>query len=390
MIMRSFFFLLVTSCSVWTSGPSGARPMSEDGGTDDKDSGIVLDAQVMPVVFAPMHTNVPFDMNATNLVSPTAIDTTALAIGFNGMPPTTPPKGIFFVDVGGIAVLRVGAFDSTTLVRVRGSRPLLVLAAKTISISAPIDASADLDTPGPGGATSGLGVGNDGVSQGCNSGGGGAGFGAAGGSAGAPSCMTVSAAQGGQVHSSKITDFVGGSGGGKGGGSCGGKGGAGGGAIQLSSMVAIHVIGGGSIHAGGGAGGGGCGGSGDGGGGGGGSGGTIFLEAPQVSVAGALAANGGGGGEAGASGFLWSRDGSSGTNALVDISPAPGGTSMNTDRGGGPGGARNTMAQDAANGASSTGGGGGAIGRIWIHTRMNGAFISSGKVSPAAIVDSSL
>jgi hypothetical protein len=392
--MKRAGLLLLASCELYAGGLSGSRPAPlDDGGAPRAESGIEPDAQG-PAAFVASHAHTPFDMQAADLVDPTEIDTTSLSIGFANASPTSAPKGIGFADVNGLAVLRVGVFSASVRVRVRGSRPLVVIAAKSVVVSAPIDASAEGAVPGPGGSLpeSGPGAGLGGSSKGgCNPGGGGAGFGAPGGAAGTPWCMTATPGQGGPVYGAKMSDFFGGSGGGNGAGStCGGSGGAGGGAIQLSSLVEVRIVGGGSVHAGGGAGGGGCG-SNDGGGGGGGSGGTIFLEAPAISISGALAANGGGGGEGGASGFFWSRDGAPGTNALVGLDPAPGGASTNTDRAGGAGGARGTMAQDAptASGVDATGGGGGAIGRIWIHAR-GAPMISSGKVSPAPLIDTSL
>lgn len=346
-----------------------------------------------PKPFAPAHTSAQFDLSAADLVDPTIIDTSKLQLAFGG-PLAAPPAGVDFKDVAGVAVLRVGAWSQSAIVKVQGSRPLVVLASKAVSIAARVDAAADQATPGPGGDAQGKGAGfgtSGAHGEYCDPGGGGGGFGAPGGAAGAPPCGSATAGIGGLPYGASLFDFAGGSGGGKGSGSCGGAGGAGGGAIQISSLARIDVVGGGAISAGGGGGGGGCKNPGNGGGGGG-SGGGVFLEAIAIAIDGALAANGGAGGEGGYNDLFNGRDGQPGTNALVDVMPAPGGGAQSSDRPGGEGGARATPAGQlpAKANVDNTGGGGGAVGRIWLRTRGAPASTPSGRISPPPAFDTTL
>lgn len=85
--------------------------------------------------FVPSHTNATFDVGATDLVDPTAIDTSNLQLSLGG-PQADPPPGIGFTDVGGIAILRVGAWSQHVVVKVTGTRPLLVLAARDVAAAA--------------------------------------------------------------------------------------------------------------------------------------------------------------------------------------------------------------------------------------------------------------
>jgi len=117
----------------------------------------------------------------------------------------------------------------------------------------------------------------------------------------------------------------------------GGLGGAGGGVVFLASATAIEIAANAGIHAGGGGGAGGersSGNYGDAGGGGGGSGGMIFLEAPRVVSAGALAANGGGGGEGSGDGSGGDA-GDAGALATVRASGGSGGSVSGTSGGNG-------------------------------------------------------
>jgi hypothetical protein len=160
---------------------------------------------------------------------------------------------------------------------------------------------------------------------------------------------------------------------------------SGGGAIQLVAATSIDVKAGAFISAPGG-------GGGQGGlastqeGSGGGSGGAILLEAPTVTIAGALAVNGGGGGSGGYNG---GRNGDDGHDS--DTTPAKGGTPTETDGGlsttdhGGNGGAGATQdGTDGINSMSSGAGGGGGAGRIRINTMTGQATLTSATLSPSA------
>ncbi|MBT8496521.1 MAG: hypothetical protein KJO07_25965 [Deltaproteobacteria bacterium] len=290
-------------------------------------------------------------------------------------------------------------------VRVTGSRPLVLLAATSLSVAGVIDASADLEIPGPGGTVSCIaGSGADGQTQSITgsvtveggSGGGGGGFGGQGGT-GAIVNQSVGAlpsAGGASDGGPQLAPLTGGCAGGAGG-NGGGPGGGGGGAVQLSAVGAVTVTSTGVIDT--------AGGGGQAtppvadftaaGGGGGGSGGAILLEGTQVTVAGLLAANGG----SGACGKFYdsSVPGSDGSNTATP-SPGVSGTNINS----GPGGAGSAgSAVDGSAGSEGTsfvsapgctsfcfnipaggGGGGGGVGRI----RIEGSAVDlTGLVTPA-------
>jgi hypothetical protein len=138
--------------------------------------------------------------------------------------------------------------------------------------------------------------------------------------------------------------------------------GDGGGALQLDSSTSVTITSSALIALGG---------TGGDDGGGGGSGGTCIIEAPSVTIAGAIAANGGGGGFAYPPGCP-----SAGADASNDANPAPGGTgSCSPNFHGGAGGTGTSVAQDG----TSDGGGGGSVGRILIRT-ADGTFVGPGAV----------
>lgn len=294
--------------------------------------------------------------------------------------------GVFSVaslEVGGGAVV-IGI----------GSRPLVVIATREIVVTdGMITVGADrlpgMRHPGAGGAPgasashtdgSGPGAGSNGSGDGATEtgagGGGGAGFGSAGGGGGVDGCCDTGAG-GAPYGGPTLVPLAGGSGGGAGGAGTrdgqtapahGGLGGNGGGALQLSAGERVHVAIAGAIDARGGAGL-----AGDAGlredgtpdiwhagsGGGGGSGGAILIEAPVVTIEGAVGANGGAGGGGAGAGV----GGESGAPGEPDRAPAPGG---------GDGGAGSDPTGEAASGATGDGikpgGGGGGAGRIRINT----------------------
>jgi hypothetical protein len=279
-------------------------------------------------------------------------------------------NGIDFVVRNNIAVFRFQSLTITNTVAPIASHAVALVSLGDISVSSTVfvqsgcanggglvggyaggnqnaDGSGPGGGPGPGGAS---GTGGAGGSYG--------GTGGRGGNGGIPAPTY------GMANSPSL---VGGSGGGGGGGAAGG---AGGGAIQLVSNTQITISGG--INAGG------CGGhssmSNANGGGGGGAGGTILLEAPTISISGALAVNGGGGGAVGGSGT-----GSAGTLDRVAAVGDAGGIAN------GGAGAAGAM-PDGINGATSGprgGGGGGAIGRIRINTKSGTAALAAAVLSPA-------
>jgi hypothetical protein len=234
----------------------------------------------------------------------------ASGIHFSLLPQTGAP------GLGVFAVTSLGIPEGTVL-RVSGSRSLVLLASAAATIDGVIEVRADGATAGPGGfaggGAGGAGGGACGGGNGqgstfehyCTSGGGGGGHGDAGGAGGDCSCVAPNNFAGGSAGASScgtaaLVPLVGGSGGAGGTVPTGstiakpGSGGGGGGAVQISAGTAIAVGVKGGVNAGGGGGGA----STSAGGAGGGAGGAILLEAPVVTIAagGVLAANGGGGG----------------------------------------------------------------------------------------------
>jgi hypothetical protein len=273
-------------------------------------------------------------------------------------------------DGPSVMVVQVGSFTvaaSADTIDVNGSRPLIIVAARTITVDGRINVSADGSAPGPGGFAAGLGPGSGLAGQAANAtgngGGGGGAFGYAGGRGGNPAGGEAGAAYG------AASRLEGGSGGGlpsvpmTG---CVVTAGAGGGALQLTALGSITIAG--NINAGGSGGQGGeyCNTNGSGGGGGG-AGGMIFLEAPMLLGSGNLGALGGGGGEAANS---FGAAGIDGTDAGT-TTPGTGGVSTNSGGDGGSGATDGTVGaqgMDASSGDGNGGGGAGGGGRIYYRT----------------------
>ena len=311
-------------------------------------------------------------------------------------------------EIPPLAVLRVRNFTLQRggAVRVIGEFPLVIIADGPVTIEGILDASAQGQSPGAGGAApgQGLGAGASGRHMGpLDSGGGGGGHAAQGGRGGDAHCQGAECAvarggAGGPGYGGQSLPILrGGSGGG--GNPCyatrpgpSTAGGAGGGALQIYSNTSIFISETGGIHVGGSGGAGGtvaliaCGSFlvRDFAGAGGGSGGAVFLQAPRIINAGVVAANGGGGG-----GSAGDGGGGSGDDALLDASPAPGGVSGGGTRGaaGGAGGALDASAEPGGDAPSladndgNSGGGGGAAGRIVIVS--DEVDLGGGVISPA-------
>jgi hypothetical protein len=262
-------------------------------------------------------------------------------------------------------------------VRVQGSAPLAFVASGRVSIGGRLRVratsnaavaggfSAPQDTivggNGPGGGAPGVGGGAAGGTY-CGLGG----IGGGGAAAGQPAVPYGAA---------RLVPLVGGSSGGNG--SLVGlatPAGAGGGAVELVAGQLVEVLAQGHVNAGGGgAGGGGCGVNASGGG----SGGAILVEAPKVTIAGALAANGG----AGAS-VCAPETAIDGTD---DASRAISSTSDEGNGGSGSGGPTRDGAPGTVGtqlGGDGAGGGGGGAGRIRVNAGAGGADFSGGVLSP--------
>jgi len=256
--------------------------------------------------------------------------------------------------------------SSGASVRGRGNKPLVLVAATSITIAGTLDVSSG--GGGIGGTQTGAGA--DGTT--CNAGtaptgtGGGAGgsFGTVGGAGG----WTGAGVAGNPVT---ITDLVGGCAGQNGGGTNAGQGGGGGGAVYLISPT-ITVSG--AINA---SGAGGAVGFTNGalGGGGGGAGGYIGLEG-TISNTGTIMANGGGGAGGSAGGGIGGGNAKSGTTPTTTAPTTPaaggaGGTNNNNDgTAGGAGAAATTAAAPGSSTCTNTcvsgGGGGGGAGIIHV------------------------
>ncbi|MFO0740104.1 MAG: hypothetical protein U0270_29665 [Labilithrix sp.] len=248
---------------------------------------------------------------------------------------------------------------------VSNPRPIIFAVAGTADIQGLIDVGGFRQFQGPGGfggASPGPGFGSF---SGSNVGGGGGSYCGKGGfGTGANGTKTSDTSQ--TYGTPEIIPLVGGSAGSGCNGDTSGYGlGAGGGVLQISAKNAIIVREFGRINAGGGGGLGGCNGHGAG------SGGAILLEAPTVTILGALGANGGGGG-----------GGPEGQGGRASDQPALGATQYGTGGSGSAG--TNINGGDGirpAAGDNGAGGGGGA-GRIRINTATGSATIT-GIVSPS-------
>ncbi|NMB75296.1 MAG: hypothetical protein GYA21_09215 [Myxococcales bacterium] len=316
--------------------------------------------------------------------------------------------------------LGVFAFNSfslpaTAILRVQGSRALVLLSCGPVDIQGVIRATASGRTPGPGGflgaaaayeainAGQGYEAGAGGAGRReesypyRQSGGGGGGFGAAGGKGGdgVNGGDRLAGGSAGQPNGTpELIPLLGGSGGGGGGSfATSAPGGGGGGAVQVSSESTITIGPQGGIWVGGG-GGGLSSANNYGAGGGGGAGGGILLEAALVEVQGTLAANGGGGGGGRTEYTPWGHYCSSNTPqpgqaGLFSDERAQGGadcsgTGTAPDAGeGGDGGASVFFAGDAGQDEGVGGGGAGGVGRIRLNSRNGTQVNLTGISSPA-------
>lgn len=265
-------------------------------------------------------------------------------------------------DTVGYCVLAANTITISSPLRAIGTKPLILLAADSISVPMSIDVSSHR-TP-----TESIGAGAD-PAAGCNAGTSPPGVAGAGGG-GAGGSFLGAGGNGGNG---------GGAGGGNGGqhgnapgiatiihGGCPGQDGSGinkgvhghgGGAVFLIAVNSITV--GSTINAGGEGGAGGT--MMNAGGGGGGAGGMIGFDAATVTVTGTLIANGGGGAEGAGN----STPGDAGGDANATTAAAGGGNNSNGgDGGNGSSGAANGSGMIGADGGGGGGGGGGGAGII--------------------------
>ena len=329
------------------------------------------------------------------ITAPTTVNTTARTIALNGMAAAFSPD---ITVVGSVAVWSVGALTTTDTLFVTGDRPLLIVAAKDVSLGAVVNAFAVLEKPGPGGSlpTVGAGKGADGMKTNDDaSGGGGAGHGTAGAAGGDKNAQLGGAA--GPLANVTGAVLIGGPGGGSGGGftaagTCAGRGrgGGGGGALQISAIGNITITGASAgIDVGGGGGTGGCkdsGGAAYSGGGGGGAGGLVVLESAagiKLDPGTTIEASGGGGGGGGKS----TSNGANGVGGPFPSGIGNGGNNGNGNGGnGGNGGVGGpfgfvSLPGAGANVGDTGGGGGGATGRVFLRTRGAAGLVVLGAIA---------
>jgi len=328
-----------------------------------------------------LHTTICFTAAPTGMlnVSQPTFNTTGTDT-LEGTPCAMPIRG-----GAGDCVIAAGIITISAPLRAIGARPLVLVAADSISVPMSIDvgshrqptespgAGADADpnscagTPptGSSGGTSGGGAGGSFMGAGGSGGSGGGSPNGTGGTPGAPSGTDTSLRGGcpGQDGASKI------------GTNSGGAGGHGGGAVLLIAGNTITVDG--TIKAGGEGGAGATGGFS--GGGGGGAGGMIDLDAPLITVTGTLIANGGGGGGGAGNGSA----GAPGNDAVSTTAASGGSAGTAVGHGGnGSAGAASGSGGSGMSGSGADGGGGGGGGAGLIKGRITASPGSS--VSPAA------
>ena len=275
-----------------------------------------------------------------------------------------------------VCLLAYNDITIATGIRAKGTRPLVLLAAATINVSATLDASSqNSNNPGPGASSPPCSVSINGYNNpnAQEPGGGGAGGTLAGAGAnggGNPPGIGVACAA-----SIEHTPLRGGGDGGLGGAqpdyNLNSKPGLGGGAVYLVAGTSITIGASGLINV---SGGGGNGGVDVTGGGGGGAGGMIALYAPTIDAIGTLMSNGGGGG--GGEG--------AGSNPST-ASPTLGGMggSFNGSPVGGTGCGRGAQPTAGANGSGASGfgasaGGGGCGFILSSDTQLSSATVSPG------------
>lgn len=271
--------------------------------------------------------------------------------------------------------------------RVTGTRPLVLVAANTLTLDGTLD-GASRRTSGRGPGASFASCPSLAVAESDTGGGGGgaggsfAGRGGNGGEGDVNQNGLPNGSASGGIPAATTTPQAlrAGCAGGMGGQGSGPSGapGAGGGAMYLIAAVSIDIRSGGGINAGG------AGGTGgsitSGGGGGGGSGGMIGLDAPQITIGtlAVVAANGGGGGEGGGT-----TAGNNGADGSASSAAANGGANGVPDAGDGGNGSAGPVLGGTAAGSGDGGGGGGGGGAGVVYVK--GTVTLLGAISPPPI-----
>lgn len=295
------------------------------------------------------------------------------SLTINGQPINTDSAmcSTTVTNLGGACVIAAGDLTIAGAVNATGSKPLVLVAATTLTISGTLDVASHrggqigagsippTDTtscdPGTAPGTSGGGAGGSFGTAGASGG-------AGGGAAGTPGAIKPASLRGGCSGQDGNNGTF-------------GMKGRGGGAVYLIAGTSITITG--QINASGASGS--AGKIGDGGGGGGGSGGLIALDAPSVTSTGVIFANGGGGAQG-------SGNSTTGADGKEPIGLAPSGGSGQISGNGGVGGSGGAEGAAPVAGATpgtpyGAGGGGGSVGIV----KLFGAATigGSGGVSPA-------
>jgi hypothetical protein len=325
------------------------------------------------------------------------------AVTSNGMT-VAPPNGTFDTSTDCTSPSALGACEVVTRatlgeacvcradrftigdLRINGSRALVLLAHREVTVSGKLDLSGRTNLDGPGASyvysSPPASLHSGGVGGSHATIGGSSASVAAAAEYGDPSLVPLAGGMRGQVS--------------------GGQSGGGGGALQISARESIQVTG--VINVGGGGGGGGVSAFSSAGAGGGGSGGALLLEAQTVIVNGKLVANGGGGGGGGGETRGGTSGMSGGAGIFGELDPASGGDgddgggcALHGYTSGGWGGVGGRGVDAAGTGGPSDGfngclggnhffvgygGGGGGVGRIRINTKT-GCQCGGGMISPS-------
>jgi hypothetical protein len=375
--MRWLFFVAFAGCGFQHGALDNSTPGS-DSGMPRMDGGATPDAFVAPdartcfgaglvnvcLASAPMQ---PLTLTTGNL--DTGVDTNCTQV------------------INGMCVLAGSTVDVPATINVRaiGGRPLVIVAATTLTVTGTIDASSRrMGYRGSGSNGTPCTLAGEGLDESHgSSGGAGGSFGDKGGNGGNGNTnfssdggvMRIGGTAGNATAPTAVRGGCAGAKGGDGSGtSPGGGGGASGGAIYLIAGNTIDVAMTGRLFASG-AGGGGA--SYSGGGGGGGSGGLIGLDAPTITMAGIVAANGGAG--SGGGGNNLGAAGEDGTTELYTTAALGGGGSLGRGDGGTGSAGAITDGGAGANSDGGGGGGGGSAGVAWVKGALTGT-----RFSPAA------
>ncbi|MBA3393391.1 MAG: hypothetical protein H0T89_12140 [Deltaproteobacteria bacterium] len=303
-------------------------------------------------------------------LAPPTIGTLTLA----GNVDTTVGNGCIAVPQPGgleLCVRHAETIEINDGIRVTGSRPLVLVATRTITITSMLDVSStNLGRVGAGAADDCV-SGDDGANGTSNAAGGAGGSFAFQGGGGGTTSSVSGGAPGPELL---LVTAIGGCPGGRGGTAGAGtnaRGGAGGGAVYLIASSRIVVTATGSINASGAGGQGGA--AVNHGAGGGGAGGLIGLDAPMVEIVGTATARGGGGGGGGGTGA-----GENGGDVTGPFGPVRGGAAPSGGSFGGDGCGRGIGGQPGPTTNRGAGGGGGGCGFI----RIYGERVISGTTNP--------